>query len=170
MSTTERTLVLPHKKVQQKVQRIAHQIVEENFNQSQIILIGIKNRGFEFAQQLFSIIQNIEGAPTPSLESISLSKDNLTESNIILSIDMKKLDNKCVVLIDDVLNSGKTLMYATRHILNADVAKLSTAVLVDRKHRKYPIRADIAGLTLSTTVQEHISVQFENGETNVYLV
>ncbi|MCA1752344.1 MAG: hypothetical protein LC670_11255 [Flavobacteriales bacterium] len=86
-----------------------------------------------------------------------------------LNGDGKQLAGKSVVILDDVLNSGRTLMYAACHVLQWKVAKLRTVVLVDRKHRKFPIKADFVGLTLSTTLQDHIEVVFEKGKDAVYL-
>ena len=74
-----------------------------------------------------------------------------------------------VVLVDDVLNSGKTLVYALAHILKGDPKSVKTVTLVDRRHRKFPIKADYVGMTLSTTIQEHISVRFSGDETKVVL-
>jgi len=79
------------------------------------------------------------------------------------------LNNKSIILIDDVLNSGRTLIYATRYILDSDLKHLTTVALVDRKHRKFPIKANFVGLTLSTTLQEHISVDFKEDGMEVFL-
>ena len=79
------------------------------------------------------------------------------------------MNNKKVVLIDDVLNSGKTLMHAASFLLNQDIKKMNTVVLVDRRHRNFPIKADFVGLTLSTTIQEHINVEILENKISVYL-
>jgi len=170
METSEKTLILNPKKVQQKIARIAHQIAEQNFDESELIIIGIKNRGYEIATQLTAILKTIDLDFKVSLLSLTLDKRNVKDGEVTLSEPLENLANKNVILVDDVLNSGKTLIYAVKYILNSDLKKLTTAVLVDRRHRKFPIKADLAGLTLSTTILEHISVEFDNGATSVYLM
>lgn len=169
METIEKTLILSPRKVLQKIERIAHQIAEQNFDETELIIIGIKNRGYEIASQLTSILDTIDIDFKVTLLSLTLNKRNVIDGEINLSEPLDTIANKSVILVDDVLNSGKTLIYAVKHILNADLKKLTTAVLVDRRHRKFPIKADLAGLTLSTTILEHISVEFDNGKTSVYL-
>ncbi len=170
METSVKTLILSPKKVQQKIARIAHQIAEQNFEESELIIIGIKNRGFEIASQLAKLLTTIDVDFKISLLSLTLDKRNIKNAEVTLSEPIENLDNKNVILVDDVLNSGKTLIYAVKYILNSDLKKLTTAVLVDRRHRKFPIKADLAGLTLSTTILEHISVEFDNAGTSVYLM
>ena len=89
-----------------------------------------------------------------------MDKKKPLNSGLNSEIESKKLKNKAVILVDDVLNSGKTLVYATKFLLDFEVKNLQTVCLIDRKHRKFPIRADFVGLTLSTTLQEHITVEF----------
>lgn len=164
----EKTSILSSLQVKQILQRIAHQILENNYDEKEIILVGITNRGFAVAKKIQAILSAIAEANISLLE-IKLDKDAPLQNSIELSGDVALLNNKAVILIDDVLNSGKTLIYATRFLLEADVKAISTAVLVDRKHRRYPIKADYAGLTLSTTLQEHISVEFEDESVQVFL-
>ena len=112
------------------------------------------------------------------LESNSNINIDLTEININKNKPLSEqinhepnihLKDQIVILMDDVLNSGKTLIHAASHILNHNIKRMNTVVLVDRRHRKYPIKADWAGLTLSTTLQEHISVEFLKNKIEVYL-
>lgn len=166
----EKTRIIGNEKAIQKIERIAYEIVENNFDESELILVGIAKRGHHFAQMVFEKVKAI-GRQTVSLESIELNKDNVYDNSTIkYSGNLNDLDGKSVIVIDDVLNSGVTLMYAVRYLLGARIKKMNTAVMVDRRHRNFPIRADFAGLTLSTTLQEHISVEFTNDEVNVYLV
>ncbi|MFM7766509.1 MAG: phosphoribosyltransferase family protein [Bacteroidota bacterium] len=81
-----------------------------------------------------------------------------------LSCDIQDLAGKSIVLVDDVLNSGKTLIYSMKAILKADTLKIRTVLMVDRDHRRYPIMADFVGMTLSTTFQEHVSLEFGEEE------
>ena len=166
---SNKTLIIGHEKVKQKTERIAYEIVENNFEE-ELIIVGIAKRGHLFAKMLFDKVSAISQQKV-SLASIEPNKDDVfDESAIKFSGQLEDLDGKTVIVVDDVLNSGLTLMYAVRHLLKAKIKKMNTAVLVDRRHRSYPIRADFAGMTLSTTLQEHIAVDFENDEVNVYLV
>ena len=165
-----RTLIINSEKVNQKITRIAYEILENNFEEEELILVGISKRGYQFAEKVYESLQKIDPKLKTSLFSISLDKDNVFDlEKIKFSGDLNLLTNKTVIVIDDVLNSGKTLMYAVRHLLGTNIKKLNTALLVDRRHRNFPIRADFAGLTLSTTLKEHISVIFEENEVNVFL-
>lgn len=166
----QKTCIIGNEKAIQKIERIAYEIVENNFDESELIMVGIAKRGHLFAQMVFEKVKAI-GKQSVSLESIELNKDNVYDDTTVkYSGNLADLDGKSVIVIDDVLNSGVTLMYAVRYLLGARIKKMNTAVMVDRRHRNFPIRADFAGLTLSTTLQEHISVEFTNDEVNVYLV
>lgn len=166
---SEKTLIINSEKAHQKIERIAYEILENNLDEKEIILIGISIRGYKVAEKIFSKLKSITDQSI-SLQEITLDKEDVFNTSAIkFSGQIEDLNGKAVVVIDDVLNSGLTLMYAVRHLLSARIRKMSTAVLVDRKHRNYPIRADYAGLTLSTTLQEHIAVEFSGEEINVFL-
>lgn len=154
--------------VEQKIQRIAHQILEKNYDEKEIILIGIANRGYLLAEKINAALQTITEIKV-TLHKLKLHKDKPLENDVEFSTDLDYLNNKSIILIDDVLNSGRTLIYATRYILESKLKYLTTVVLVDRKHRKFPIKANFVGLTLSTTLQEHISVDFKEGGIKVFL-
>lgn len=154
----ERTLVLDHDRVQRKLQRIAHQLHEENFEEKGIVVVGIAPRGMQLAKRLSDQLGTMSGLRIELLE-LKLDKDDPLTGPVTLSADLKDLKDRVVVLVDDVLMSGRTLMHAAAHLVGVPLKKLTTVVLVDRRHRTYPIRADIVGLTLSTTVQEHITVE-----------
>ena len=163
-----KTLILSAKQVEQKIQRIAHQILEKNYDEKEIVLIGIANRGYLLAKKINATLQNITKIKV-TLHKLKLHKDKPLDNDVDFSTDLDYLNNKSIILIDDVLNSGRTLIYATRYILDSDLKHLTTVVLVDRKHRKFPIKANFVGLTLSTTLQEHISVDFKEDGMEVFL-
>jgi pyrimidine operon attenuation protein / uracil phosphoribosyltransferase len=163
-----KTLILSAIQVEQKIQRIAHQILEKNYDEKEIVLIGIANRGYLLAEKINAALQNITKIKV-TLHKLKLHKDKPLDNDVDFSTDLDYLNNKSIILIDDVLNSGRTLIYATRYILESKLKYLTTVVLVDRKHRKFPIKANFVGLTLSTTLQEHISVDFEEGGIEVFL-
>ncbi len=155
---SERTVVLDHVHVQRKLQRIAHQLHEENHAEKGIVLVGIAPRGMALAQRLASLLGPIADLEVELVE-LKLDKDRPLEAAVKLSVPLDGLRGRTVVLVDDVLMSGRTLMHAAAHLVSVPLKRLLTVVLVDRRHRSYPIRADIVGLTLSTTTQEHISVE-----------
>ena len=163
-----KTLILSAIQVEQKIQRIAHQILEKNYDEKEIVLIGIANRGYLLAEKIYTTLQSITEIKV-TLHKLKLHKDKPLENDVDFSTDLEYLNNKSIILIDDVLNSGRTLIYATRYILDSDLKHLTTVALVDRKHRKFPIKANFVGLTLSTTLQEHISVDFKEDGMEVFL-
>ena len=162
------TLILNEHKISQKLERIAHQILENHFNTKELILVGVENRGSELAQRLAQMMEKIGGIKV-SVHTLHIDKDKPSVATTNCNLEKEDLRDKSVLLVDDVLNSGRTLMYAAAYLLEAPLARLTTCVLVDRRHRLFPIRADFVGLTLSTTLQEHISVHLEKGEEAVYL-
>ncbi len=162
------TLILNPNQCKQKIDRIAHQI-HESFYESEILyIVGIANRGYLFAEQIARVLEKI-CAFKIQLVQLKLNKDNPITNPVELEVPIEQLNGASVVLVDDVLNSGKTLIYALTHLLKADLKMIKTATLVDRRHRRYPVRADYVGLTLSTTLQEHISVEFKGSEIEVFL-
>lgn len=164
----ERTIILTPNQVEQKIRRIAYQLLENNYKEEQIILIGIERKGKLFAQRIYQYLSKIADFNV-KFETISIDKSN-DVLNTSFSSEIHSIEGQSVVLIDDVLNSGKTLIYAAAHLLDANLKKLSTVALVDRRHRLFPIRADYVGLTLSTTLQEHINVEFDDeNRITVYL-
>jgi len=159
--------VLDHDRVQRKLERIAHQLHEENFEEKGIMLIGVADRGALLTERLAKRLGEISDLSI-STATIKLDKDEPLEKPIALSIDQKELKDQVVVLVDDVLMSGRTLMHAASYLVQSPLKKLVTVVLVDRLHRTFPIRANIVGLTLSTTMREHISVELGRKD-GVYL-
>lgn len=162
-----RTIVLEHDRVRRKIRRIAHQLLEEYHEEKGIVLVGVAPRGAQLAQRLAEELA-LSGTPAVTLMELKLDKDEPLSRPVALSSDIAGLKDQVVILVDDVLMSGRTLMYAAAHLVQAAPRRLSTVVLVDRMHRTFPIRADIVGLTLSTTLQEHISVELGD-EDVVYL-
>ena len=162
-----KTIVLDHDRVQRKITRIVHQLHEDYHEEAGIVLVGVAPRGHTLAKRLQQMLAE---ATTLNVElvELKLDKDAPLERPAKLSVDPATLRDRVVVLVDDVLMSGRTLMHAASYLVQVPLKKLTTVVLVDRRHRAYPIRADIVGLTLSTTLQEHISVEFGNKDT-VYL-
>lgn len=160
--------VLSTLQINRKIERIAHQIIEHNYTEERVVLIGIAKQGFALAERIRTKITENSEIHTEMLQLTMDKKQPLSESYSI-SGPADALNDRSVILIDDVLNSGRTLIYAAREILKYPIKKLTTVVLIDRRHRKFPIKADFVGLTLSTTMQEHISVELDPGKEIAYL-
>jgi len=153
----------------QKIKRIAFEIYENNFEEKEIVLAGVVDNGVLFAKMLKKEIILISDLRVELVE-ISLDKRKPTQSEILLNVESNFLNNKTVILIDDVQNTGRTFAYSLKPFLNLRIKKLQTAVLVDRDHKKFPIAADYIGYSLSTTLKEHITVELKDNEKiGVYL-
>ena len=163
----KRTKILDKNQLQQKVNRLAWQIFERNHMESEIVVVGIQKRGVEFAKRISKVISSISEIKVIEA-TVKLDKDNPYDSDLVFNLSSTDIENKVVILVDDVLNSGKTLMYASSEFLAVPLVKLSTVVLVNRSHNRYPIKSDYEGMSLSTTLQEHINVVFGKEE-GVYL-
>ena len=162
--------ILDSKQIERKLERIARQILEDHYVESSLILIGIEGQGMEVARRLNKTLDSI-GKLKVNLESISLHKDNPLDNPINCSLDTKEIKGKVVVIVDDVLNSGRTMIYAVKHILESEPKGVYTATLIDRIHRSFPVRADYCGLSLSTHVDQHITVDLNKNsdKDSVYL-
>ena len=163
-----KTTILNNKQIEQKINRLAHQVLENNYEESEIIIAGIASRGFVLAKRIAAILQDISNIKV-HVEEIKVNKDTPIKSKVDFPFSDEELEGKVIFVVDDVVNSGRTLIYAVRHFLNVPVKKLRTLVLVDRSHNRYPIRADYVGISLATTLQEHVSVEFSKGKDAVYL-
>ncbi|MES2558733.1 MAG: phosphoribosyltransferase family protein [Bacteroidota bacterium] len=160
--------ILTDIQVKQMIKRISYQIYENHFNDKELIIAGIDGRGNYIAQLLADQLSEIAKIKI-SFITISLDKDNPSGGNVSLSDEKLKMTDKHVIVVDDVLNTGRTLVYALTPFIRAKAKKIQVAVLVDRNHKNFPISADYIGMQLSTTLQEHVSVTIEKKKVNVYL-
>lgn len=161
-------LILSHDQIQFKTRRIAYQIYEANVDEEQIIIAGIDGGGIKFAKKIIAILRKITNAEI-TLCKVMMDKSNPLKSGVSTSIPDEDFKNKSIVLVDDVLNSGTTLIYGVQHFLKTPLKQLKTAVLVNRNHKKYPVKADYKGISLSTSLQEHVNVIFESKNDRVFL-
>ena len=164
----DKNKILDYHLVKKKIIRISLQIIEANSIDDEIIIAGIENNGYLIAKKICNEIKKISDKKI-QLCSIKIDKKN-PRKEITVSLVEEQYENKSVVIVDDVLNSGSTLMYAVKYFLDTKLKKLKTAVLVDRNHKKYPIKADYKGLSLSTSIQNHVEVSINDNEINAYLV
>lgn len=143
-----------------KLERMAYEIMEENMEESSLFLVGIRESGSVIARNIQQLLSKISSIPT---QLVTLSLDKRYPSEVIPSEPIDTND-KVVIVIDDVANSGKTLLYAMKPFLNQHPKKIQTLVLVERTHKSFPIHNDYVGLSVATTLQEHIFVEVD-GET-----
>lgn len=155
MSTA--TQVLDHQQVMDRIERISWQIFEEFSAEKKVIIAGIADRGYLLAQEIHSRLLEIADIEV-ELAELSFNKDEALNSEYSLNPALNVEDSN-VVLVDDVLKSGETLIYGARFFLNHAIRSMKTVVLVDRNHKRFPVKADFKGLSLSTSMQEHVSVQ-----------
>src|SRR5687768_14783807 len=149
-------LILDKEQIQQKINRIAYQILEDNLDEQEIVLAGIWDRGYKLALRLKSVLSKISDLKITMLR-IDLDRLN---SKLVANTDLDESQwkNKVIILVDDVLNSGKTLAYGLGVFLNTPHKKIRTVVLVDRSHKIFPIATDFVGLQLATILKEHVDV------------
>ncbi|MDO6821002.1 phosphoribosyltransferase family protein [Zobellia sp. 1_MG-2023] len=160
--------ILTHQQIQHKIERIAYQIYEANVEEKEIIIAGIDGGGLNFAKKLQRVLKEVTDAEI-TLCKVMMDKENPLQSGVQTSIPESEYTDKSIVLVDDVLNSGTTLIYGVHHFLKTPVKQLKTAVLVNRNHKKYPVKADYKGISLSTSLQEHVHVLFQAKNDMVYL-
>jgi len=163
----ERNLILNSTQINHKIRRIAYQIYETFGSEKEIIIAGISRNGYIFAQKIARELEHIVTIKVLICQ-VKINKKKPLDK-IETSLKPEQYTQKSVVLVDDVLHSGTTLIYGVKHFLETPLKKLKTAVLVDRNHKKYPIKVDFKGLSLSTSLQEHVIVSFEENDFGVYL-
>lgn len=156
----KRVLVLDKEKIGHILRRMAYEIWERNSEEKEIVLMGIERGGKILADNLVGILEEISPIKIVSIP-ITINKKN----PLNYALDVKEnLNGRSIILVDDVVNSGKTIMYSLHSVLSFDLKKVMVAVLVDRKHKSFPIASDIVGHTIATTLQEHIEVETKGKE------
>jgi pyrimidine operon attenuation protein/uracil phosphoribosyltransferase len=163
----ERTLVLNHKQIQQKITRIAFEIYERNAGEEGVIFAGITGMGFVLSGLLAEKLKEISPLQVNQIEII-LDKSAVVMEEVSLSQSFS-FEGKCLILVDDVLNTGRTLSYAMKPFLKEPIKKMEIAVLVNRSHKLFPVTPDYTGYELSTTLSEHITVNLDSEASSVHL-
>lgn len=168
---------MPHRKsvilsewdIKQRLKRMAYEIAEDCYNEDEVYLIGIRNKGYYLAEVLKEELKKILKAKI-KLEWVKVHKPDPLKEEIESSLKPADLSNKVLIFVDDVANTGRTGFYAMKPFMDALPKKIRFAVLVDRKHKQFPICSDFVGLSLSTTMQENIEVEFnKEAAQSVYL-
>ncbi len=162
--------ILDENQIKQKIKRLAIEIVENNYNANQIVLAGINRNGVHFAKMLYSALKKITNIELSQCQ-ISLNPADPLAIPITISADAGSLANSRIIVIDDVANTGRTIFYAMQPLMELLAEKVEVAVLVDRKHKSFPIKVDYVGLSLATTLKENIDVRIrEVDEMSVHLL
>ena len=163
-----KNIILTNQEIEHKIKRIAYQIYETFVEEDEIVIAGIATNGFIFAKKIAKALESISPIKV-SLCEVQINKQN-PQLPVHTSLTKEQYTDKGLILVDDVLNSGTTLIYAVRHFIDVPLKKFKTAVLVDRNHKKYPVKADFKGISLSTSLLEHVQVVFdENNDSYAYL-
>lgn len=160
-------IILNHQEINHKIKRIAYQIYESNVDENEVILAGIDTNGYLLAKKLKSGLDKISDLNV-TLCKVVIDKKN-PQNPIKTSLTESEYTNKSIVLVDDVLNSGSTLIYGVKHFLNVPLKQFKTAVLVNRNHKKFPVKADFKGISLSTSLNEHVEVVLDGKQFEAYL-
>jgi pyrimidine operon attenuation protein / uracil phosphoribosyltransferase len=156
----ERNYILTQEASNRKMLRMAYEILENNYDEDELILAGIRESGSVIARNIQELLKGIKNVTT---ELIMISLDKKFPEEVVLNKSLS-FDNKVVILIDDVSNSGKTLLYALKPFLLSHPRKIQTLVLVERTHKAFPVKPDYVGLSVATTLQEHIYVEVQGDE------
>jgi pyrimidine operon attenuation protein/uracil phosphoribosyltransferase len=158
-----RSKILSHDDILLKLDRITWQILEHHFEEKRICIAGIKDRGNYIASELLARLSKRNKFISFFSTPITINKEEPYSSEITIE-NSKELSNSVVIIVDDVLNSGITMAVSLKEILNHKPKAIKVAVLADRSHKKFPIKADYVGISMATTLMQHIS--FEKSKSN----
>ena len=153
--------ILNDRQVRQKIKRLATEILENNFEEPVIILAGINKNGMAFALLLMEELRLLTKIPVV-LTRIRLNPANPVGEPVKLEMDAEELKDKSIIVVDDVANTGRTMFYAFRPLLEVLPKKVETAVLVDRTHKSFPVEVNYVGMSLATTLLEDIDVRIRD--------
>lgn len=154
-------LVLDNDQIQKKIDRLAYQVYEGFLEEEALIVAGINGNGYELAKLLCAQLEKVSPLRCTLVE-IKLDKQHPTAASTSLSISGDLIKDKPVLIVDDVLNTGKTMVYAVSAFIREGSSLIRTAVLADRNHKKFPIAANYVGISMATTLQEHLSFSIDN--------
>ena len=161
--------ILSSSQLKQKIRRIAFEIYENNVDETELVIAGVKGQGHTFAKQLAIVLQEISPIDTTPV-LIDFDKDMPYDTPVTFDCDERFLENKTIIVVDDVLNTGRTFAYSLSPFLSIPVKRVQVAVIVDRDYRRFPILADYVGYELSTTINDHVVVVLDDEqEMGVYL-
>ena len=151
--------VLDHRTICQKLKRLAIEILENNYEEQEILMVGINNSGMTLAKLIMAELEQMKSTPKLALANLRLNPANPTGNEITIGITQDEIKGKVIILVDDVANTGRTIFYAMKPLLSILPKKVEVAVLVDRTHKSFPVKVDYFGLSLATTLMNDIDVQ-----------
>ncbi len=160
-------LILKKTQIDHKIKRMAYQVYEANVDETEVIIAGIKENGFILAQKIKAELEKISPIKVLLCE-VHIDKKDPT-APVSTSLAPEEYTGKSLLLVDDVLHSGTTLIYGVKHFLDVPLKQFKTAVLVDRNHKKYPVKADYKGISLSTSLNENVNVIFDGRDDRAIL-
>lgn len=149
--------ILSAEDITRKIRRMAFEVAERNADCDSLVIAGVAGNGVVMANAVIKELQQIIKCPVEFL-TISINKDNPLETSLDKKIDF---NNRTIIVVDDVANSGRILLYALKHFLSHQPKSIQTLVLIERSHKLFPVQSDYVGLSLATTLQEHITVKTE---------
>ena len=152
--------ILPSEQAKLSIQRIAYQIYEDNSHEKSIVIAGVMSNGNQLAKSIASVLRTISDIDVIDCQ-IQIDKKN-PRNKIKTSINANVYENQSIVIVDDVLHTGSTLIYAVSHFLKVPLTQCKVAVLINRNHKKFPLKADYKGISLSTSMQEHVEIVCKN--------
>ena len=159
--------ILSKKEIEQKISRIAYEIYENNYKETKLFIAGIPS-GYKLAKLLVGELKKISPFDI-SLLKIEWKGKKPSAESINVDCDPNDLEGQVLILVDDVLHTGKTFLHSLRPFLDVDIKKIETVVLVNRSHKLFPISSDYTGYELSTTLNDHIEVVLDTENFGVYL-
>ncbi|MBU1888053.1 MAG: bifunctional pyr operon transcriptional regulator/uracil phosphoribosyltransferase PyrR [Candidatus Omnitrophica bacterium] len=168
--SVKRTTILTKEEINRAITRISHEIVERNKGSRELAIVGIRNRGYFLAERIAASINQIDGAKLPvGALDITLYRDDLrvaSEQPIIHKTEIDfDIEEKNVILVDDVLYTGRTIRCALDALIDFGRPRtIQLAVLIDRGHRELPVRADYVGKNLPTSQKQAVQVKLEEAD------
>ncbi len=154
-------IILNSNQISQKIKRLSYELYENNLEEKKVVLFGINSNGNILSSRIKKNLDNLFPADIESYK-LKIDVDNSKSNKLDLIRD--SLNEKVVIIVDDVLNSGKTIAYSINLILPFYPKKIEVAVLVDRSHKNFPILAKYSGVKLNTTINEHVKIDFKKNE------
>ncbi len=155
--------ILNQRQIRQKIKRLAIEILENNFEEQELILAGINNNGYLFAEMILGELQQITELPL-QLTRIRLNPADPISTEVAIGLSVSELRDKAILVVDDVANTGRTIFYACKPLLDTLPKKIEVVVLVDRTHKSFPVKINYVGLSLATTLMDDIDVQIRDVE------
>jgi len=153
--------ILNHPQLIQKIRRLSIEILENNYNQKKLILAGINNNGYQFAELLKQELSRLSDIEL-QLTRIKINPAKPTSEDVAIELDKSEFKNKVVIIVDDVANTGRTIFFAFKPFMDLITKKIEVAVIIDRMHKSFPIKVDYYGLSLATTLKDNIVVDLSD--------